>query len=235
MIEYVGTGSAVHAYNPLTPYNDSGLSALAGLAGRFEGFTIDGTKCGVGAIGIHDGDMEGRHFHDLVVQNFTNGQMQPTTGTLGCSGSGSLAASYTGWYVTGVNAGGETMENVYVGKTPSANSSQIIKWSAITGATSYNVYRATGNTPGLIANVPAGTLTYTDTGAAPITAGAAPPIVNYNGSKGVLFENINAWYENALGHITVRNSATSSRSSLAALAPTPTAIAAATTALSTTG
>lgn len=79
---------------------------------------------------------------------------------------GTFAAGTYYWVVTALNAKGETVASNEVSATLLANAEQVLSWTAIAGATSYNVYRGTvsGDEGILVANT-TGT-SYTDTGAA---------------------------------------------------------------------
>lgn len=97
-----------------------------------------------------------------------------TTSTTG----GTIAASTLLTYgVTALNAQGESTEsgttNITTGSTTATNSNTI-SWTAVTGATSYNIYQG-GK---LIGNTTA--LTFTDTG---YPQGAAAPTVNGTGTQ----------------------------------------------------
>jgi hypothetical protein len=89
-----------------------------------------------------------------------------TLGTTSTTG-GTLAAATYYWKVTGKAANGETVgSNEVTATTTGTTSSQPLSWTAVGGATSYNIYRGTtaGGENLLIANVTSG-LTYTDIGA----------------------------------------------------------------------
>lgn len=98
-----------------------------------------------------------------------------TLGATGTSGGTSKAGKYF-WVVTAVNAKGETVASNEVTATLVANGTQALSWVAISGATSYRIYRGTvtGQESTLV-NTVTGT-TFTDTGAAGVTQ--APPAVN---------------------------------------------------------
>lgn len=104
-----------------------------------------------------------------------------TTLTLGATSTtgGTLPAGATFWKVTATAAGGEGIgSNEVTATLTGATSSQVLTWTAVTGATGYNVYRGTvaGAENILVAKL-ATVLTYTDTGlnigtqAPPTTAG----------------------------------------------------------------
>jgi hypothetical protein len=92
------------------------------------------------------------------------------------AGGGTFAAGTYYWVVTAKNAKGETIASNEISATLTANQEQAMTWAAISGATSYNVYRGTvsGGENVLVANV-AGT-SYTDTGIA--GSAGTPPGVN---------------------------------------------------------
>lgn len=100
-------------------------------------------------------------------------------GTTSTSG-GTLAAGTYYWKVTATAAGGEGIgSNEVTAVTTGATSSQILNWTAVTGATGYKIYRGTaaGAENILVATVAAVT-TYTDIGGAG-TAGAPPAAASY--------------------------------------------------------
>ena len=76
-IYYLGTGSAIRAYNAIAPADNtfdnmfSQAAAPYGLASRFGEFTLDGSLAGNGAVGLHLGDCEGGYIDpDTMVQHF---------------------------------------------------------------------------------------------------------------------------------------------------------------------
>jgi hypothetical protein len=90
---------------------------------------------------------------------------------------GTLAAGATYWVVTATTANGETtVSNEVTATLTGSTSSAVLSWSAVVGATGYNVYRGTtaGGENKLVASV--STNTYTDTGAASTTV--SPPSTN---------------------------------------------------------
>lgn len=94
--------------------------------------------------------------------------LAPTTLTKGTTATtgGTLPAGATYWVVTALAGGGESgPSNEITATLTGATSTQILTWTTVTGATSYNVYRGTaaGAENVLVANVTSG-LTYTDTG-----------------------------------------------------------------------
>lgn len=100
-------------------------------------------------------------------------------GTTSTSG-GTLAAGTYYWKVSATSSGGTGIgSNEVTATTTGATSSQVLNWTAVTGATGYNVYRGTaaGAENILVASVGAVT-TYTDTGLAG-TAGAPPAAASY--------------------------------------------------------
>jgi hypothetical protein len=100
-----------------------------------------------------------------------------TTPLAAAASGGTFAAGTYYWVVTALNAKGETIASNEVSKALTANQKQALTWGAVSGATSYNVYRGTvsGDENVLVANVTSG-VTYTDTG----TAGTSgePPAFN---------------------------------------------------------
>jgi len=65
ILDYRGSGDCVRLYDPVYP-----TVGVAEIAGRLEGFCIDGTSAGAGATGLHAGDVLELGL-DLLVQNFT--------------------------------------------------------------------------------------------------------------------------------------------------------------------
>lgn len=115
----------------------------------------------------------------------TQGLLPPTITSITQGGtSGATSYSYT---VTAVNAAGETMASaVFTTATGNATltslNDNIISWSSVTGAVSYNVYRtASGGTPsstGKINSSAVLTTTFNDTG---LSASGASPTLNGSG------------------------------------------------------
>lgn len=94
---------------------------------------------------------------------------------------GSLAAGTYYWQVTAVNALGQTTgSNEATATVATSGESCTLTWAGVSGATGYNLYRATASGwesagPALVASIMGGsTTTYTDTGTA-TTAGSVPP------------------------------------------------------------
>lgn len=96
--------------------------------------------------------------------------------TLGATATtgGTFAAGTYFWKVTATDAFGETVGSNEVSATLVASGTQVINWTAVTGATGYKVYRGTtaGGQDKLVTTLGAVT-TYTDTGTAG-TAGTVP-------------------------------------------------------------
>lgn len=108
-----------------------------------------------------------------------NSLAAPTGVTAGSATSGgSFAAGSYYWVITAVNTLGETIGSTEVNKTVTANQEVPLSWSAVSGATGYNVYRgsSSGQEGTLVNGSPLVTTSYTDTG----SAGTAktPPTVN---------------------------------------------------------
>lgn len=108
--------------------------------------------------------------------------------TLGATATtgGTFAAGSYFWKLTATNANGETIGSNEVTATLALNGTQIINWTAISGATGYKLYRGTsaGGQDKLITTISSGaTVTYTDTGAA--GTAATVPTSNTTG-KGTL-------------------------------------------------
>lgn len=105
----------------------------------------------------------------------------PTTG-------GALTAGTYKYYITAVNANGETtVSNELTGTTAGGNLTLAVLWAAVTGAVSYRIYRtAAGGATGtelFLATVTAPTVTYND--AAVGSPVGAFPTVNTAGNPGV--------------------------------------------------
>ena len=106
-------------------------------------------------------------------------QSATSTSTTG----GTLAAGTYFYKVTALNAAGETVgSNEQSQVTTGTTSTVTVSWGAVTGATSYRVYRGTATNAENVFYAVAGgaTVTFTDTGAAS-TAGT-PPSTNTAGS-----------------------------------------------------
>lgn len=77
-IDYYGNGNALRGFNSVRPADNTFDSQMTqsvpyGYAGRFDGFTLDGSHAGPGAQGIHVGDCdEGSFGPDLLVQHFSS-------------------------------------------------------------------------------------------------------------------------------------------------------------------
>ena len=92
----------------------------------------------------------------------------PTTLTATPSAGGGLTAGTYKYYVTAINASGETtVSNEATGTTAAGNLTNHLAWTAVTGATGYRVYRTAAggatNTELFLASVTAPTVTYDDT------------------------------------------------------------------------
>jgi hypothetical protein len=93
------------------------------------------------------------------------------------------------WVLTATNGSGETPASNEVTATlagsPANSSSAVLNWPAVTGETDYKLYRgaAAGVENELVATIAAGTLTYTDTGAA--GTAVSPPTKNTTGTQAV--------------------------------------------------
>lgn len=103
----------------------------------------------------------------------------PTTANTG----GTLAAATYYYKVTALNAAGESLgSNEGSVTTTGASSSNTITWAAVSGATSYRVYRGTAAGAESTYYAPGNVTTFTDTGAAG-TAGSPPtgtkPLIAY--------------------------------------------------------
>jgi hypothetical protein len=105
--------------------------------------------------------------------NVTSNAAAPvlTLGTTAGSGGTFAAATYF-WKITAKSASGETLGSNEVTAAIATNGTQVLSWTAVPGASTYNVYRgtATGAESVIITNTTA--LTYTDTG----NAGAAAAV-----------------------------------------------------------
>lgn len=108
----------------------------------------------------------------------------PVQSAISGSGTGGTLAAATYYYVvTALNAMGETVasnETNYV--ATGSTSSVTVSWAAVTGATSYRIYRGTGaGAENTYFSAAAGATSYVDTGAAG-TAGS-PPGADTSGIK----------------------------------------------------
>lgn len=111
------------------------------------------------------------------------GTPQGLTATVGTSGSvgSNLAASTTYYYaVSAVGPWGETLISATVSATEGATAYPIaLSWTAQGGATSYNVYKGTTTSVGLLASAGNST-SYTDSGNT-ATSSTAPPTTSTQG------------------------------------------------------
>jgi hypothetical protein len=90
-----------------------------------------------------------------------------TLGSAAAGGTFTAGAYY--WKLTATNVAGETLGSNELSATLTANQSQPINWTAITGANGYRLYRGTvaGAENVLVTTITSGaTVTYTDTGTA---------------------------------------------------------------------
>lgn len=134
------------------------------------------------------------------IDNYAPGILATPSGvTATPSGTGgTLAIGTYSYRVSAINQYGETLASAAVtATTTTATSSVAVAWNAVVpteGAsevTGYRVYGRVGGAEGLLASVGAGTLTYTDTGAAAV--GVAPRTSNNTGGPVGAFP----------GHVTV--------------------------------
>jgi hypothetical protein len=207
-LAYYGAGDCLRAFNGVRPASDT-FDCLVGLAGRLDGFTIDGTSAQAGACGLHYGDFEGGSLgSDLFITNFSQGTLATlpalTLGTTNTSG-GTFGAGTFFWTVTAVNRSGETIGSSQVTATLVATGTQVLNWTAVTGATGYRIYRGPGalGTPNTYVAAVGAVLTYTDTGTS--VYASCPPAVNTTGNTGLRFDNTVSWTENIYGRVSIRN------------------------------
>lgn len=111
----------------------------------------------------------------------------PVIASVTPTAGGALTAGAYRYYVTAVNANGETtVSNEVTGTTSAGNLTNVVTWGAVTGATSYRVYRtAAGGASGtelFLATVTAPTVTYND--AAVGAPSGAFPTVNTASNSG---------------------------------------------------
>lgn len=99
----------------------------------------------------------------------------PVQAAPAASGSGSALTNTAYYYVvTALNAMGETVASNEQTITPTAGQNVTVSWAAVTGATSYRIYRGTGaGAEDHYFSSAAGTTSYVDTGTAG-TAGTPP-------------------------------------------------------------
>lgn len=130
----------------------------------------------------------------------------PTLLTLVTSTSGGTLAAATYYYViTALNAAGETIKsNELSVTTTGTTSSNTLTWTAVTGATSYRVYRGTSAAGENVYYTPGNVVTYVDTGAA--NTGGSPPAANTAayGTIIALFVNASTSTQDALFNRAVR-------------------------------
>jgi hypothetical protein len=205
-LSYYGAGDCLRMFNGVRPASDT-LDNLSTWAGRLDGFTIDGTNAQAGACGLHYGDFEGGSLgSDLYITNFSQGTLTTlpalTLGATNASG-GTFAAGTYFWTVTATNRSGETIGSNQVTATLVLNGTQVLNWTAVTGATGYRIYRGPGSLMNTwVASVGA-VLTYTDTGTS--VYGSCPPAVNTTGNIGLHFHNSVSWTENHFARVVIRN------------------------------
>jgi hypothetical protein len=212
---YGAGGDCLRAYNAVKPANFGFVNMFTqaapyGNGGIYDGFIIDGTYATGISAGLHIGDFEGGALGpDLLIQNFSTGQLSAPVG-LAASAAGSggtFAANTYYWVITGTTRTGETLISSEVNATLVLDGSASLTWTALTGATGYNIYRGTsaGGENVLVAQV--GTVTsYTDTGTSAGTG--APAAANSSGSVGLFLDNQYAWTENFWGRVVLFNNAT---------------------------
>lgn len=93
---------------------------------------------------------------------------------------GTLPAGTYGYIITALSGTGETLPGGEATATLGATGQMNISWTAVPYATGYNVYGRTAGAENFLKNLPAATLTWTDTGAVR-PAGGLP---NYNSTGG---------------------------------------------------
>lgn len=112
----------------------------------------------------------------------------PTVTATPSISTGSLAAGTYYYQVSASNNQGESLPGAEVSATLSATGEVILSWSAVTGASTYYVYRASASgAETLLGSTNA--LTYTDTGAA--TPSAVPPNANQSGCGSIATYSLN--------------------------------------------
>lgn len=114
---------------------------------------------------------------DSATGSAINAPSSLVAGVTGTSGSWGTSTGTKYWVVTATNSQGETtISNEVTATIAAANTSVPLAWTAVSGATGYNVYR--GLTPGgenvLVASV--STNSYTDVGA--VGTVGTPPTIN---------------------------------------------------------
>ncbi len=85
-ISYAGSGTCISSFE--ASFNS------ADIAGRFAGFTIDGTNAGAAAVGMRAGNLQCRRGQDITIQNFT-GASAIGLNFLNTSGTWSEEAEFT--------------------------------------------------------------------------------------------------------------------------------------------
>lgn len=119
----------------------------------------------------------GGNCHVRVAQS-SNPLASPVLNTVTTSTTGGTLAANTYYYVvTALNAAGETLKsNELSVTTTGTTSSNTISWGAVTGATSYRVYRGTSAAGENVYYAPGNVTSYVDTNAA--STGGTPPVSN---------------------------------------------------------
>jgi hypothetical protein len=209
-IAYYGAGDCLRFYNPVRPASDT-LDNLGYWHGRIDGLTIDGSNAQAGAVGLHYGDTEGGTLGpDLMIRDFPQGTLTglPTLslGTTNSSG-GTFAAGTYFWVVTAITRTGETVKSNTVTTTLALNGTQVLNWTAVTGAAGYHIYRGPGTagTPNTYVAQAGAVTTWTDTGTS--IGGSCPPAVNTSGNIGLHLDNTVSWTENIWARVTIKNCA----------------------------
>jgi len=115
---------------------------------------------------------------DLTVLPSFPGLSAPAAPTATAGAGGSLAAATYSYELTATNQNGETLPSaVSTATTVGANGSVALTWTAVAGATGYNVYGRVAGALALLASL--GNVTnWNDTGTGAPNAAVTPPIVN---------------------------------------------------------
>lgn len=204
LIAYIGNGDCIRVFNAIAPGGGNEYN-IAALAGVFDGFTIDGTKSSVGAVGMHVGDTEGIIFgDDLLISNFNAATIAAPVLTKGATNAtgGTFASGTYFWEIAanvGTTGAGETTPSNEITATLVNNGSQVMSWVAVPGATSYSIYRGSSSTgEDTLVAIVTGT-SYTDTGTS--RGKAVVQTSNTASSMGLLIESLVSWVNYLRGKV----------------------------------
>lgn len=194
---YTGTFSAPAGYTLTWPGGTQPTPASTSVGVHaFYTFTVEGTaifgslatsSAGSGTFPLTQ-TANFNYYSGININSLTTNALAPPTPSVTATCTGTCATTYT-YEITclGDNSTHSVVSSQQTGTNASSlsgSNNNTINWSAGTGCYGgYNVYGRIGGSLGLLANVPAGTLSYTDTGAA--SPGAAPPTSGTTGAVNV--------------------------------------------------